>query len=136
MGKMTEISSVSQQFYQTPSENVLQSRKVFYLSYKVKKEPVLEWLRRLKTCIDGCDFGPFADFLLIDKFICELDTNELNELNFIGALSLDRLLEVLENQTIYIENNPNDVEAFTAPGNDLNEILGIKIDIVSDLFSI
>lgn len=134
MRKMTEIARISQKFYQTPAESVLQSRKVFYLSYKVKKEPVLEWLRRLKTCIDGCDFGPLVDFLLIDKFLCELDTDELHELNSIGAFTFDRLLEVLEDQTIYIENNPNDVATFTEQSNDSNEILEFKLDIVSDLF--
>ncbi|XP_055301263.1 zinc finger protein OZF-like [Sitodiplosis mosellana] len=129
---MTEILNICPQLYQTPSEVVLQRRRAFYSFHKVKKEPVLEWLRRLKTCIGGCDFGILANFLLIDKFICELDIDELHELNYIGTLSLDRLLEALEDQTIYIENDLNEDEAFVKQSNDLNGILELKLDVGND----
>lgn len=128
---MTELLNICSEFYQIPSEIILYSRKLFYLSQKEKEESVLEWLRRIKTCVDTCDFGTLTDFFLIDKFTCELDTDEIALLKSIGTLSLERLLEALENQTFFIDVK-EDVDELS---DDIkHEILEIKLDIVSDLF--
>lgn len=131
---MTEVLNNYSKFYQTPPKLVLQSRKIFYSLQKLKEEPVLEWLRRLKIGLDRCVFGTLADFLLIDKFICELSNDEIHELmGYIGTLSVDRLLEALDGQTIYIENN---VEEDEAQGDAENNWAEMKLDVVSVSFLI
>lgn len=130
---MTKLLNICSEFYQIPSEVILNSRKLFYLLQKVKEESVFEWLRRIKICVDSCDFGISTDFLLIDKFICELDIDEIAVLKSIGILTWDRLLEALENQTVFIENCVK--EDLDELSNDIeHKILEIKLDIVSVLF--
>lgn len=108
---MTELMSVSRKLYQTPSDAVLQNRRTFYSKQKLKDEPMTQWLWRIRDCIVGCEFDALSEFLLIDKFICELvDTDEIHRFKNIESLSLKQLFsemegEAIEKQTISMRNN-------------------------------
>lgn len=69
---MTNLNS-----YKIPSQKTLQSRKVFYDLHREEAEPIEIWLDRVESVVNRCEFPVFAKFLLIDKFICELKSNEI-----------------------------------------------------------
>lgn len=64
--------------YQIPSNRILQYRREFYGLQRKSSETTQTWFHRLHACIVRCEFPIFFEFMLIDKFICELKINELD----------------------------------------------------------
>lgn len=64
--------------YKTPSNEILQHRKEFYGLWKRCDDKPALWLKRVRSQIERCDFPPMIsrEFLLIDKFVCELNDDE------------------------------------------------------------
>lgn len=131
---MTE-SLVHSNFYQTPAERVLQSRKTFYLTQKQHTESIADWLWRIRECINNCDFGELNDFLLIDKFIGELGNDEVQSFRNVQAWKLDQLYEtVLNHSKQYSENGT--LELCRDQNTSINEILRVELNEVWILLSI
>lgn len=72
---MVEIA-YNLELYKVPSDAVLQNRKKFYNLRREEDEKTKIWLDRVENCINCCEFPKFVIYLLIDKFIGELDTVE------------------------------------------------------------
>lgn len=102
---MIESVDLDQKMYHRPSDSVLQKRRVFYLQQKLANESMGEWLNRIKEQIEHCAFGSAANFLLIDKFLCELDHDGIVSLGKIDTFSLDFLLQTFSSEKLFIENN-------------------------------
>lgn len=124
--KMTEYL-VHSRVYQTPAEKVLQSRQNFYLSQKKNTESIPEWLWRIRDCVISCEFGEFNDFLLIDKFMSELRSDEIQNFKNVRTWILDQLCAAVnrkhpENSTAESSNDHN---------TSVNDILKVELDVVS-----
>lgn len=63
--------------YKMPSPEIRYNRKKFYDLHRRFEEPIEKWLKRIETRINHCDFAEFTEYLLIDKFV-----GDLNDLEF------------------------------------------------------
>lgn len=76
---MTEaISAVD--LYKIPSDTVLKHRKAFYDLWRRSDDDTTAWLNRVRKCIRRCKFPKLIEYLLIDKFVCELNRDEKNSI--------------------------------------------------------
>lgn len=102
---MTAIFSTDSKLYQTPSEIVRQNRKQFYSSQKENTESISKWLCRIGQYSQDCEFGARSDFLLIDKFICELNSEEIQKFQNVSTWSLEQLYKAAaEEPQTHVEN--------------------------------
>lgn len=62
--------------YKFPSDTIVQNRLEFYSLRRSVNEPAKSWYHRVQALISRCEFSHFIEFLLIDKYMCELDTDE------------------------------------------------------------
>lgn len=64
--------------YRVPSNRILQYRRKFHGLQRKSGETTNTWFHRLHACFVRCEFPKLFEFLLIDKFVCELKINELD----------------------------------------------------------
>lgn len=69
---MTNLNS-----YKIPTQKIRDQRKIFYDLHRNDAEPSDLWLKRVESAINRCEYPVFAKFLLIDKFMCELNADEI-----------------------------------------------------------
>lgn len=65
--------------YQIPSNNILENRRQFYDLTK-NAETREEWFERIFCRINDCGFPRGKEYILTDRFICELNTQELDQI--------------------------------------------------------
>lgn len=117
---MTEILGTESKLYGIASDAVVKSRREFYSSQKEATESIANWLWRTQECIQNCEFGALADFLLIDKFICELSCDEMQKFRNVETFSLEQLYETASEPQFHADN--------TCPE---SKILEIELNAVS-----
>lgn len=59
--------------YMMPSIDAYHKRKIFHSNEKDQYETTKDWFHRVFASLNGCEFGDFADFMFIDKFIAGVD---------------------------------------------------------------
>lgn len=87
-------------FYKIPTNVNLQQRIEFYGLKREIGEPVEQWLKRVRSSIVSCGFPTIIhQFLLIDRFICELNKAEMKIIHSAGTWStLKQLVTLLADQ--------------------------------------
>lgn len=121
--------------YQIPSNKIRRNRKVFYGLKKKRGERIKTWFNRIQSRIDCCEFANLAEILSIDKFFCELDSNELKSFQGIEIWSLQQLNAYFFGQnvdTVWI----NSQHEINENGNDIDQgqkspSEAVKYEIVS-----
>lgn len=88
---------------------IYEKRKAFYTLHKETTEPVERWLHRVRHLSDRCQFGTSRDFVLIDKFVCELNGEDVERLRSIGELSLDGIFDAVVLNGLFQENTSESV---------------------------
>lgn len=73
---MAEGDDCDRKLYKIPSDEVLENRREFYGLAREVGETIEKWLYRVFSHIDGCDFPKSVEYILTDKFVCELETDE------------------------------------------------------------
>lgn len=80
--------------YRIPSDGIQRNRRVFYGLRRKSDESISQWLNRVKSYIRHCEFSRFKEFLLIDRFVCGLNPNELATIqNLKKCWTVKQLLE-------------------------------------------
>lgn len=79
--------------YTLPSISVLENRKQFYGLKRESDERTQSWLKRIQWHINRCAFPKIIEFILIDKFMCELNFNEVEFIRRIETWTLNQLLD-------------------------------------------
>lgn len=69
---MNVIAAANMHEYTIPSLAAYHKRKLFHSNERNQFEANDEWYHRILEALHGCEYGEFADFLLIDKFISAL----------------------------------------------------------------
>lgn len=69
---MTDLNA-----YKMPTQKIREQRKVFYDLHRNDDESMELWLNRVEGASNRCEFPVFAKFMLIDKFVSALDTDEI-----------------------------------------------------------
>lgn len=128
---MTGILSPDSKLYRISCDAVVRSRRAFYSSHKETTETITNWLWRTQQCIKDCEFGGLADFLLIDKFICELSGEEMQQFQTVQSFSLAQLYEVASKPQFHTDSCKTESEFDAEQSHPENEILEIELDAVS-----
>lgn len=68
------------QLYKIPSDAVINHRKEFYGLVRKKGDQTKTWLNQIQKQIKRCKFSKSFEYLLIDKFVCELNRDEKNSM--------------------------------------------------------
>lgn len=79
--------------YKIPSDEILEDRKIFYDLKRNEGEQINVWLDRVQGHIECCEFPNFVQYLLIDKFMCELDKNVMKFVRVAHTWSLEQFNE-------------------------------------------
>lgn len=108
--------------YTLPSKEIIENRKDFYSLRKKRRESIQQWLERVRIQAGRCEFLKFTDYLLIDKFICELNNEEIESIRYTSTWTLKLLNESLVNR--------NNAIAVNATIDDPNELILIPLDTV------
>lgn len=74
--------------YKIPSKEILRNRRIFYRLQRKDGESSQNWFNRVQISITGCQFPKFTEYFLIDKFISELKTDEIEHIRSANAWSL------------------------------------------------
>lgn len=121
---MSENLVFSLDLYELPLNEILQNHRTFYGLRREFDEPIDRWLKRIQNCIGRCEFSTIiAEFLLIDQFLCGLNTSELKSLQNVNkSWTVKQLLDhVLSGN---IDNEHMDAN------NYLNQTPNIALDVV------
>lgn len=104
--------------YEIPSDAVLQNRKIFYGLQRQAGEQTKTWLNRVEKRIYRCEFPEFIAYLLIDKFIGELDSTERRFIrDTAGTWTLGQMCEYLNSQIV--DPGVNSVHRNAAAANNM-----------------
>lgn len=95
---MTESIDDSE-LYKIPSDAVIKHRKEFYALVRKKDEQSKVWLNRVQKQMKCCKFPKLVEYLLIDKFMCELNHDEKNAIRIAsGIWSVKQLNEYFDHE--------------------------------------
>lgn len=88
-------SDTNQDYYQIPSDKILQNRRAFYTLWRRCDDGTERWSKRIQSCIRRCDFPMIImEFLLFDRFVCGLDDDKLKSAESVNkSWTLKQLLE-------------------------------------------
>lgn len=95
--------------YEAPSNQILRNRQAFYSLQRKAQESVDEWLKRIQSTIRCCEFPTIIEFLLIDRFVCGLNRNELVTIRCGQSWTVERLEETFTSENI--KNDPSESNA-------------------------
>lgn len=90
--------------YKIPSDAVLKHRKEFYSLARRKNDQTKIWLNRVQEHIKHCKFPKLVEYLLIDRFVCELNRAEKNSIRAVAETW------VLKQLSEYLGNGLTDTE--------------------------
>lgn len=97
---MADTSFLSKS-YRVPSDGIQRNRRVFYGLRRKSDESISQWLNRVQSYIRHCKFSAFKEFLLIDRFVCGLNPNELQSIqNLKKSWTVKQLLEHYRDETV------------------------------------
>lgn len=87
--------------YEIPHDAIIDHRNKFYALRRESSESIEMWLDRVRSSTDFCEFGTLRDFFLIDKFVCELASDEIQMLRNTGTWSLAEILNAVKIDGIF-----------------------------------
>lgn len=98
---MAQINS-NLNLYKTPSDEILRKRKEFYNLWRRCDDQPTIWMHRAQNQMNRCDFPPFMsrEYLLIDKFVCQLNDNERKFIQSVNTWTLTELIEYFGGQKL------------------------------------
>lgn len=81
--------------YEIPLNEILQEHREFYGLRREFGESIEHWLKRVQDFLRHCEFPTIiVEFLLIDRFICGLNSSELRTIQSVSkSWTLKQLLE-------------------------------------------
>lgn len=87
--------------YKIPLDEVIKHRKEFYHLWRRSDDQTKIWLNRVENHVKNCEFPKLIEYLLIDRFVCELDDVEKQHLRMVNNnWSIKRLNEYFDNQNV------------------------------------
>lgn len=101
--------------YKTPTTEIIGHRKEFYNLWKRCDNQTATWFNQVQSQIDRCEFPSVMsrEYLLIDKFVCELDDNERKFIQCVNDWTFNRLKKFLKNLKAKMSHQANG----NVPGN-------------------
>lgn len=80
-------------------KRILENRREFYGLQRRDGDPITIWLQRVEYYIQRCEFPMnLTEFLLVDRFICGLNSVELKTIENTNTWTFKQLLECFSDQ--------------------------------------
>lgn len=124
--------------YKIPSNKIQENRQEFYDLSRESDEEMKKWFDRIQSVVRCCKFARCRQFLIIDKFICDLGTDEIEcikraitdrwSLQQLNKYFMDQNAQVKRTKPIFTYNKNVD-------GNRKSPVKAIKCEVVSRFFS-
>lgn len=125
--------------YKTPSAKILRERKEFYGLWRRCDYQIPEWLNRVQSHFNRCEFPALIslEYLLIDKFVCELDHNEKECIQSEDTWTLTKLNEFfvhrkMTTETDIADKNINVNQTFDQNPEISSSVALLKCEFVSE----
>lgn len=80
--------------YKIPPKSVHMRRKQFHSNQRNQQETSYEWFCRVFDAVNGCEFGEYGDFMLIDKFFAGLNSDAFKEYTLKTVFTIDDALSI------------------------------------------
>lgn len=80
--------------YKIPQKSAHMRRKQFHLNQRSQQETSYEWFCRVFDAVNGCEFGEYGDFMLIDKFFAGLNSDAFKEYTLKTVFTIDDALSI------------------------------------------
>lgn len=120
--------------YEIPHSTIIEHRNEFYSLHKKRTESIEKWLDRVQNITESCRFGASRDFLIIDKFVCELYSDDIQILRNIRKWSLDELFVAVNANGLLSDDINNDAKSNGMDRINSNEeafdIAVVKVEMV------
>lgn len=89
--------------YKIPSNKTRRNRSLFHGLKKNRRELIKKWFQRVQSHISHCEFEKLTEILLIDKFFCELNDEEIKSFQGTDTWTLNQLNEYFSCRNIHFE---------------------------------
>lgn len=124
-----ETTDLYVNLYKAPSNDILRHRREFYGLWKRCDDQTGTWLNRVQSHIDCCEFPPVLslEYILIDKFVCELGDDEREFVQSVDIWTLEQLKEYFQHQEADTVDYIVDGNRQTAP---LSSVIAVKQELV------
>lgn len=120
--------------YRVPSDGIQRNRRVFYGLRRKSDETISQWLNRAQSYISHCEFSTYKEFLLIDRFVCGLNANELESIKNVNKTwTVKQLLKHVNSD---IDSRPIAAELVIDNSININENQDIKSESVGSFLGI
>lgn len=106
--------------YKIPSNEIRHNRKSFYGLKKKRNELAEIWFNRVQSRINDCEFAKLTDIVLLDKFFCELNNDEIKSFQCTEIWSLKQL-----NDYFFGQNDVNECQMVVPLAAVKHEIVSI-----------
>lgn len=93
--------------YKTPSLISLQNRKFFHKCHRKPTENNGDWFTRLRDSVSSCSYGIFSSFMLIDKFVSELNDENFEKISKKSTWSEELIKCLKENELSAVDTEIN-----------------------------
>lgn len=103
--------------YKIPSDTVIKHRRAFYSLWRRSDDRTMTWLNRVRNSIRRCEFPKLVEYLLIDRFVCELNRIERDSIRAATSANtwslgqiiqyFDTILDSTGEIDAYIDENMN-----------------------------
>lgn len=124
---MAEIDCNSYSLYKVPPNTIIENRKTFYGLKRRNSDSIQAWFERVRSYINHCKYPKIIEFLLVDKFMCGLNTDELESIRLVDTWSFRKLHEYLKDEQITQTNRNANVVVNNQHINSYEEILGVVV---------
>lgn len=74
------VTNFNRKLYKIPKDEILDKRREFYGLKRISGESIEEWLDRICSHMDDCCFPESVEYILTDKFVCELSADERQQI--------------------------------------------------------
>lgn len=131
------MSTIAKQ-YKVPSEKVRQNRRAFYELHRKRDEDIKTWFDRIQSVVNiCCKFGRCRQFFIIDKFVSELRTDEIERIEhaITDNWSLQQLSKYFVDEHVSMKITSSNVVAENAYENQEWTVKTIKCEAVSSFFN-
>lgn len=95
--------------YKTPSAEILQHRREFYGMSRRYDDQSGPWLSQVQRQLNRCQFPELLsrEYLLIDRFVCELNSNARGFVQSVDSWTLAQLEQYFVDQNIVSDHRVN-----------------------------
>lgn len=113
--------------YKSPSEAAIKNRREFYALRKKRGETTKKWLERVCTHASCCEFLTLTEYILIDKFVCGLNNEEIESILNTDTWTLNLLNERFVNRQAGIVVNAAPIDIVKCePVSTMKQIRNVK----------